>query len=79
MLHSNGGLKFENTEDIGENLRFLNDPLMGNFQNSVPQGFITSAIHVLCVNFMKIGLLEIGKVVHWLPAIPGQKQNFASL
>jgi len=56
---------------------FLNVPLCGNFQNSVPKGFTISPIHVLCVNFVKFGRPEISKVVHYLP--DKKKQNFASL
>ena len=40
---------------------------MGNFQNSVLKGFTTSPIHILCLNFVKFGRPEIGKVVHYLP------------
>ena len=39
----------------------------GNLQNSVPKGFIGTPIHVMCVNFVKCGLPEIGKVVRYLP------------
>jgi len=31
------------------------------------KGFTTSPIHILCVNFVKFGRPEIGKVVHYLP------------
>jgi len=44
-----------------------NDPLWGNLQNSVPKGFMATLIHNLCVNFVKFGGPEIGKVVHYLP------------
>jgi len=51
------------------NLRHLkkNDPLWGNLQNSVPKGFMATLIHNLCVNFVRFGGPEIGKVVHYLP------------
>jgi len=32
-----------------------NDPLRGNFQNSVPKGFTASPIDVLFSNFVKFG------------------------
>jgi len=54
-----------------------NDPLQEDFENYVPKGFTTSQIHVLCANFVKFGLPEIGKVVCYLP--DKKKQNFASL
>jgi len=43
-----------------------NDPLREDFQNFVPKGFITSQMHVLCVNFVKFGRPEIGKIVRYL-------------
>jgi len=43
-----------------------NDPLQGNFQYSVPKGFIWTLINVLCSNFVKFGGLEISKVVRCL-------------
>jgi len=54
-----------------------NDPLRGNFQNSVQKGFIATPIDVLCQNFVKFGRREIGKVVHYLP--DKKKQNFTWL
>jgi len=39
-----------------------NDPLRGNFQKSVPKGFIATQIHVLCANFVKFGRPEIGEI-----------------
>jgi len=44
-----------------------NDPLREDFENFVPKGFTMSQNHVLCVNFVKFGRPEIGKVVHYLP------------
>jgi len=52
-----------------------NDPLRENFQNSVPNVFITTLIDVLCSNFVKFSRWEIGKVVHYLP----DKKKFAWL
>jgi len=67
-LGSYSGLKSQVIGNFGKNLRFLKkDPLRGNFQNSVPKGFIATPIHVLCVNFVKFGRPEIGKVVRCLP------------
>jgi len=43
-----------------------NDPLEENFQNSVPKGFIASAIDELCSNFVKFGRRKIGKIVSCL-------------
>jgi len=44
------------------------DPLREDFfQNLRPKGFIATQIHVLCVNFVKFGRPEIGKVVRYLP------------
>ena len=54
-----------------------NDPILENFQNSVPKGFISTPIDVLCSNFVKFGRQEIGKVVHSLP--DKKKQTFAWL
>jgi len=51
-------------------------PLRGNFQNSVPKGFITTLMGVLCSNFTKFGWREISEIVHCLP---DEKQNFAWL
>ena len=48
----------------------------GNFLNSVPKGFIVTPIYVLCLNFVKFGRREIGKVVRYLP---DKKRNFDSL
>jgi len=49
-------------------LRFWkNDPLRGNFQNSVPKEFTSSPIDVLCLNFVKFGRRKIGKVMRYLP------------
>jgi len=53
------------------------DPLWEDFPNMLPKGFTTSQILVLCVNFVKFGWLEIGKVVHYV--LDKKKQNFASL
>jgi len=52
-----------------------NDPLWGNFQNSVPQGFIASPspIDVLCSNFVKFGRWEIGKIVRCLLSLLDEK------
>jgi len=49
-------------------LRFWekNDPLRGNFLNSVPTEFIATAIDVLCSNFVKFGRREIGEIVRCL-------------
>jgi len=44
-----------------------NDPLWGNFQYSVPKGFIATPIDVLCSNLVKFGKREIGKIVRCLP------------
>ena len=46
---------------------FGNDPLWGNFQNSVLKFFIATPIDVLCSNFMKWGWREIGEIVRYLP------------
>jgi len=46
------------------------DPLCENFKNSDPyvqKRFIASPIDVLCSNFVKFGLWEIGKIVGCLP------------
>jgi len=43
-----------------------NDPLQGNFQNSVLKVFIVTPIDVLCSNFVKFGRRKISKVVHYL-------------
>jgi len=40
-----------------------NDPLWEDFENFIPKGFTMSQIHALCVNFVKFGRPEIGKVV----------------
>jgi len=64
-LQSYGGLK---SQDVEKN-RFcvlLNDPLPGNFQNSVSKGFIVIPIDMLCSNFLKFDQREIGKVVRYL-------------
>jgi len=53
------------------------DWLREDFQNWLPRWFTTSQIHVLCVNFVKFGRPEIGKVVRYL--LDKKKQNFASL
>ena len=78
LIASYGGLK---SQELGKSVNFWlfwkNDPLRGNLQNSVPKGFTTSPIHVLCVNFVKFGRPEIGKVVRYLP--DKKKQKFASL
>ena len=52
-------------------------PLREDFENLVPKGFTTSQNHVLCANFVKFGLPEIGKVMRYLPH--QKKQKFASL
>jgi len=44
-----------------------NDPLRQNLQKIVPKEFTWTRIHTLCANFMKLGWLEIGKVVRYLP------------
>ena len=44
-----------------------NDPLRGNFQNSVPKEFTTSPIHVLCSNYVKFGRREVGEIARCLP------------
>jgi len=46
------------------------------FQNFFLKGFIGTEVHVLCVNFVKFGRPEVGKVVRYLPH---QKKNFGSL
>jgi len=43
-----------------------NDPLLGNFHNSVPKQLIATAIVLLCSNFEKFGRREIGKIVRCL-------------
>jgi len=50
------------------NLFGKKDPLRANFQKCFPKVYYLSddQIHVLCVNFMKFGRLEIGKVVRCL-------------
>jgi len=49
------------------NLPFLkNDPLQENVQNSVPKGFITTQIHVLCADFVKFGRQEVGEIARCL-------------
>ena len=40
-----------------------NDPLQGNFQNSVLKVFIVTPIDVLCSNFVKFGRRALGKIV----------------
>jgi len=64
---------------LSKNLPFFwkTTPLRENFENFVPKGFITSQIHVFCVNLVIHGRLEIGKVVRYLP--DKKKQNFGSL
>jgi len=64
-LRTYGGLKSQDVEKEFHFCVFLekNDPLRGNFQNSVPKGFIATPIDVLCSNFVKFGRLEIGKIV----------------
>ena len=54
-----------------------NDFSLEYFQNYVPKGFIATPIDVLCLNFVKFGRREIGKVVHYLP--DKKQQKFASL
>jgi len=68
LLGSYSGLKSQVVGNFGQKFAFeKNDSLQENFQNSVPEGFSASLIHVLCVNFVKFGRSEIGKVVHCLP------------
>jgi len=43
-----------------------NDPLRENFQSSVAKIFIATPIDVLCLNVVKFGQREIGKVVRYL-------------
>jgi len=50
-----------------------NDPLLENFQNSVPKVFGASLIDVLCSNLVKSGLREIGEVVRYLPGKKNKK------
>ena len=58
----------QDVEKISILLRFwTNDPLRGNFQNSVPKAFIATPIEVLCSNFVKFSRQKIGKVVRCLP------------
>jgi len=52
------------------------DPLRGNFQNFVPKGFTASQIHVLCANFVKFGIPEVGEIARCLP--DKEKQKFGS-
>jgi len=61
-LGSSGRLKSEVVGDVIEKRAFLEKN-----ENFVPKGFTTSQIHVLCANFVKWGLLEIGKLVRYLP------------
>ena len=67
-LGSYSGLK---SQDVEKNLFLLflekNNPLRENFQNSVPTGFTTSLIHVLCANFVKFGWWEVGEIARCLP------------
>ena len=62
-LGSYSGLKSQVVGNFCQKIAFFekNDHLRGNIKNSVPKGF--TAIHVLCVNFLKFGRPEIGKVV----------------
>jgi len=79
-LGSYSGLKSQVVGDFGPKLICLfrkNNPLRENFQNSVPKGFTTSLIHVLCANFVKFGWWEVGEIARCLP--DQKKQNFASL
>jgi len=39
----------------------------GNFQNSVPRGFIATQIHVFYANFVKFGRPEVAEIVRCLP------------
>ena len=43
------------------------DPLWANFQKIIPKECTTSHNHVLCANFVKVGWLEIRKVVQCFP------------
>jgi len=55
-----------------------NDTLRGNFQNSVPKGFIATPIDVLCSDFVIIGRREVGiACVAYKPYLT--KINFAWL
>jgi len=56
-LRSNDGLKSQVVEDFAEKFAFLknNNPLRGNFQNSVPKDFAISPIRILFTNFVKFG------------------------
>jgi len=61
-----------------QKLTFLETrPLLANFQKCVPKGFMATQIHVSCVNFVKFGWPEIGKVVHYL--LDKKEQSFGSL
>jgi len=46
---------YEVVRNFIEKFAFLkiNGPLWGNFQNSVPKGFIATQIHILCAIFVK--------------------------
>ena len=69
-LGSYCGLKSQVVGNFGQNLRcWKNDPLRGNFQNSVLKEFIASPIHVLCANFVQFGWLEIGEIVRCLKPV----------
>ena len=56
-----------------------NDPLPEDFENFVLKGFTISQIHVLCANFVKFGLPEIGRVVCYLPDKKETKKSARSL
>jgi len=43
-----------------------NDPLRGNFHDSVPKGFIATPIAVLCSNFVKFYGPEVSEIVRCL-------------
>jgi len=45
---------------------FLKTSYGENFQNSVPKGFIATPIDVLCSNFVKFDLRDLGKIVRCL-------------
>jgi len=73
-LRSYGGLKSQDEKSI---FAFLEKrPLRENLQNSVPTGFISTAIDVFRSNFVKFSRREIGKIVRYTTE---KKQNLASL
>jgi len=74
----NGGLK---SEDVEKNsiLSLEKRPLQEYFQNSVPKGFIDTAIDVLCSNFVKFGRRQIGKNRALFTYLTTKKHMFARL